>query len=113
MGVRMIDWDRVKELRGEIGAEDFDEVVGLFLEEADECLARLAPDMGSKALAAELHFLKGAALNLGFAALSCLCQDGERRANARDVTVDMEAVRSTYLDCRSEFERQAGAAFAG
>ena len=112
MGVGMIDWDRVKELREEIGAEDFDEVVGLFLEEADECLARLAPDMSAKALSAELHFLKGAALNLGFAALSGLCQDGERRANAGDTRMDIEAVRSTYLGCRAEFERQSGAAFA-
>ena len=108
----MIDWDRVKELRDEIGAEDFDEVVGLFLEEADECLARLSPAMGAKAVAAELHFLKGAALNLGFAALSGLCHEGERRANAGDTTVDLGAVRTTYLGCRAEFERQAGAAFA-
>ena len=29
----MIDWPRVKELKDEIGAEDFGEVVDLFLEE--------------------------------------------------------------------------------
>ena len=29
----MIDWARVSELRDEVGAEDFDEVVELFLEE--------------------------------------------------------------------------------
>ena len=108
----MIDWDRVKDLRGEIGAADFDEVVGLFLEEADECIARLSPDAGAKVLAADLHFLKGAALNLGFAALSTLCQDGERRANTGDVSVDVGAVRAAYLGCRAEFERQSGKAFA-
>jgi HPt (histidine-containing phosphotransfer) domain-containing protein len=108
----MIDWDRVKELRAEIGAEDFEEVVGLFLEEADECIARLSPDLGPKSLAADLHFLKGAALNLGFAALSSLCQDGERRANAGEVSVDVEAVRAAYLGCRAEFEKHAVAAFA-
>ncbi|WP_442970022.1 hypothetical protein [Roseovarius sp. ZX-A-9] len=31
----MIDWSRVAELRSEIGAEDFDEVVELFLEEVE------------------------------------------------------------------------------
>lgn len=108
----MIDWDRVKELRDEIGAEDFDEVVGLFLEEADECIARLSPDSGSKTLAADLHFLKGAALNLGFAALSGLCQEGERRASAGDSDIDVEAVRAAYHGCRAEFEQGAVAAFA-
>jgi HPt (histidine-containing phosphotransfer) domain-containing protein len=108
----MIDWDRVKELRFEIGAEDFVEVVGLFLEEADECIARIAPDNGAKALAADLHFLKGAALNLGFAALSGLCQEGERRASAGDTDVDVEAVRAAYLGCRAELESKAVATFA-
>lgn len=108
----MIDWDRVKELRAEIGAEDFDEVVDLFLEEADEVLARLSLEAGAKALAADLHFLKGAALNLGFAALSSLCQDGERRASAGELSVDLSAVRSTYLACRDAFERGASTAFA-
>jgi histidine phosphotransfer protein HptB len=108
----MIDWDRVKELRGEIGAEDFDEVVALFLEEADECIARLSAEAGAAALSADLHFLKGAALNLGFAALSTLCQDGERRAGAGDLSVDLEAVRAAYLGCKAEFAKLAVTAFA-
>ena len=108
----MIDWGRVKELRDEIGAEDFDEVVGLFLEEADECIARLSPDRGAAALSSDLHFLKGAALNLGFAALSSLCQDGERRAGVGDVSVDVDAVRAAYLGCRAEFEKHSVSAFA-
>ena len=37
----MIDWARVSELRDEVGAEDFDEVVELFLEEVDEAIAAL------------------------------------------------------------------------
>ena len=108
----MIDWDRVRELRSEIGAENFDEVVDLFLEEADEAIARLSTGSGAKALAADLHFLKGAALNLGFAALSSLCQDGERRASAGDTAVDLDAVRLTYAECRAEFEVGAAQAFA-
>lgn len=108
----MIDWDRVRELRQEIGAENFDEVVDLFLEEADEAIARLSATAGAKALSADLHFLKGAALNLGFAQLSALCQDGERRASAGDLSVDLEAVRRAYADCRAAFESGAAAAFA-
>lgn len=37
----MIDWARVSERRDEVGEEDFDEVVELFLEEVDEAIAAL------------------------------------------------------------------------
>ena len=111
-GCKMIDWDRVRELRSEIGPEDFDEVVSLFLEEAGEAIARLSVGNGAKALAADLHFLKGAALNLGYASLSGLCQDGERRAGLGDLSVDLDAVRLAYSTCRAEFEADATKAFA-
>lgn len=108
----MINWDRVRELRSEIGPDDFEEVVCLFLEEADEVIARLSATCGGKALSADLHFLKGAALNLGFETLAELCQDGERRAGAGDLTVDLDAVRAAYANCRAEFEAEAAQAFA-
>lgn len=108
----MIDWDRVRDLRQEIGPEDFDEVVSLFLEEADEAIARLSADKGAKALAADLHYLKGAALNLGFETLSALCQEGERKAGAGDVAVDLDAVRAAYAICRAEFQSGTAQAFA-
>ncbi len=108
----MIDWDRVRDLRSEIGAADFDEVVGLFLEESDAAIARLSVTAGPETLASDLHFLKGAALNLGFSLLSTLCQDGERRASAGDVAIDLDAVRRAYADCRVAFEAGAAQAFA-
>ena len=76
----MIDWDRVAELRDEIGEEDFAEVAELFLEEADEVVARISAldDLDSRQAA--LHFLKGSALNLGFSDLAQLCQRGEKAA---------------------------------
>jgi len=76
----MIDWDRVRDLKAEIGEADFVEVAAMFLEEADEVIGRISPAHGAVALEKDLHFLKGAALNLGFAQLASLCQDGERRA---------------------------------
>lgn len=108
----MIDWDRVRELRSEIGADDFGEVAAMFLDEADEAVARLAPGLSAKAMEADLHFLKGAALNLGFVALSGLCQEGERRAAAGDFSVDLEAVRSVYRASRASFEAGLEKAFA-
>lgn len=100
----MIDWERVKELRGEIGADDFAEVVEMFLSEADEAVSRLKPTLTAKAMEDDLHFLKGAALNLGFDALSALCQDGERRAAAGSTDIDLTAVCRVYDDSKSAFQ---------
>jgi HPt (histidine-containing phosphotransfer) domain-containing protein len=100
----MIDWERVRELRAEIGADDFMEVAEMFLEEADEAVARLTPGLTAPSIEADLHFLKGAALNLGFDALSGLCQDGERRAASGDTSVNLDAVRNTYFASKAAFE---------
>ncbi len=108
----MIDWERVKELRSEIGPDDFAEVAAMFLEEADEAVARLSSEATAKAMEADLHFLKGAALNLGFDALSALCQDGERRAAVGDLSVDLRAVRQTYLGSKAAFQSGMAQAFA-
>ena len=108
----MIDWERVKELRAEIGAGDFMEVAEMFLEEADAAVGRLTPDLSAKAMEADLHFLKGAALNLGFTALSGQCQEGERRAAAGDTGVDLVKLRDTYFASKAAFECGMGQAFA-
>jgi len=104
----MIDWDRVKELKSEIGEEDFAEVVVMFLEEADEVIGRLSCDLGADTLEQDLHCLKGAALNLGFAQLAMLCQHGERRAAAGLTDVDLDPVRAAYAVSRRTFLSQGG-----
>jgi HPt (histidine-containing phosphotransfer) domain-containing protein len=108
----MIDWGRVKDLRSEIGAEDFSDVVALFLEEADEVIARISASAGAKGLESDLHFLKGAALNLGFDALATVCQDGERRAAAGDVAIDLDRVRQVYTESKAKFDAGLGQACA-
>lgn len=100
----MIDWARVAELRDEIGSDDFAEVVALFLEEADEVVARLPACADAKSLESALHFLKGSALNLGFARLAQLCQEGERLAAGGAVDVDRPAVAATYEASKTAFE---------
>jgi HPt (histidine-containing phosphotransfer) domain-containing protein len=100
----MIDWARVDELRAEIGAEDFGEVVALFLQEADEVVARLAAGSDPARLEAELHFLKGSALNLGLRDLALLCQDGEKAAaQGLAAGVDPGAVVACYQASRQVF----------
>ena len=52
----MIDWVRVSELRDEVGAEDFDVVVELFLEEVDEAIAALSDLTDLSELEPQCHF---------------------------------------------------------
>lgn len=100
----MIDWERVESLRAEIGADDFGEVVTLFLEEVDEVVSRLQATPDPATYEDDLHFLKGSALNLGFSALSDLCHHGERRAASGQADrVDVGAVIRLYQESRGTF----------
>lgn len=69
----LINWTRVQELRDEIGHDSFDEVVTVFLDESDSVIAKplLTPE--------DLHFLRGAALNLGFSELADACNGAPDR----------------------------------
>ena len=98
----MIDWDRVASLRAEIGAEDFAEVAEMFLDEADEVVARLRAGGFGPGLEAELHFLKGSALNLGLRELAGLCNIGEKRASKGE-PVDVARVIQSYATSRAAF----------
>ncbi len=110
----MIDWSRVEELRAEIGAEDFDEVVALFFEEADDAAVRLSGADGDLPVEAVLHFLKGSALNLGLSELAALCQAGEKAAAAGQAeTVDLTVIVACYRLSKAAFRggaRQRSAA---
>jgi histidine phosphotransfer protein HptB len=100
----MVDWARVRELQDEIGAEDFGEVVNLFLEEADSVVEQLlaAPELTQ--IEGLLHFLKGSSVNLGLATLARMCADGERRSAAGNPQdVDLAAVAACYARSKDEF----------
>jgi histidine phosphotransfer protein HptB len=93
----MIDWKRVDELRNEIGADDFLEVAGMFLDEADQTIAALSGGLSAREVEGQLHFLKGSALNLGLADLAAICQEGERLAAAgHGATVELTRVVMVY-----------------
>lgn len=78
----MINWNRVNELKAEIGEEDFAEVAELFLEEVEEVICRLKSTPMPALFEQDMHFLKSSSLNLGFDQLSKLCGEGEREAAA-------------------------------
>ena len=104
----MIDWARVDELLEEIGVEDFGEVVDLFLDEVETAVGKLDAAGDNPVLVEEhMHFLKGAALNLGFDALARICQQGEAAAAANaPQEVTSEQVRAVFSQSRAIFERE-------
>lgn len=110
----MIDWDRVAALREEVGPEDFDEVVELFLQEVDEEIETLAGASQQGQMAEKLHFLKGSALSLGFQDFSELCQTGES-ALTKDpaAQVDVQSLHDSYQTSRSAFLSDLPQRFAG
>ncbi len=100
----MVDWDRVCELRGEVGEEDFLEVVEIFLEEVEEVITRMRQSPDPNSYEADLHFLKGSALNLGFKALSDACSAGEKAArDGQAESVDIQNILSIYEMSMAEF----------
>ena len=100
----MIDWTRISELRDEIGADDFTEVVELFLIEVEDEIEKLQASDTPESIESELHFLKGSALNLGFKTFSELCQAGETAASQNHMdTIDIGQIIQCYEASKSMF----------
>ena len=92
----MIDWDRVEELKSEIGEEDFAEVLELFLAEMEEGIAAYDDAAPHDRKAEALHALKGSAANVGFSGLADICRDAEATlASGQDV----DDAKARLSDC--------------
>lgn len=89
-----VDWDRLNELKADIGEEDFADVAMLFVTELQETLSTLTSD---RAAANDFHFLRGSAANLGLDALVAACEAAENACVA-GTTPDVDAVRAAF-DC--------------
>ncbi|NPD17380.1 hypothetical protein HOY34_19525 [Xinfangfangia sp. D13-10-4-6] len=101
----MIDLARMQELLEEIGDEDLAIIVRLFLEETDVIIGRISKARAGPDLAADLHSLKGCALNLGLATLAELCQDAERcNACGRVVPLEPRAFIAVYEASKQAFQ---------
>lgn len=97
-----MDWTRVRELRDEVGADAFSEVLTLFLDETDDLARRLSGGADPARLADDMHFMKGAALNLGFDDLAAACHGGESLARrGRAAEVDVPAILACYARSRA------------
>ncbi|MFB2532038.1 Hpt domain-containing protein [Paracoccus sp. p4-l81] len=96
----MIDWNKVSELREEVGPQGFKEVIDLFLDEVEGVLLTLG--LPGRRAEPDLHFIRGCASNLGFSDLAQLCSDEELRTQAGE-TCDATAVERCYRRSKSLF----------
>lgn len=104
----MIDWSHVDEMKVEMG-DDFDEVVAMFLSEVGDVIQRLELDSTASTIAADLHFLKGAALNLGFCDFASLCASAEKLAASGEAgAVDLPDVLACYRASCQAFRQGPG-----
>jgi len=100
----MIDWQRVTDLRDEIGDEDFQDIVPIFIEEVTEITDKLRTSIKLDELEEDLHALKGSALNLGFSEFSDLCDKGESlAAGGQASSVDITAILAAFDASRTAF----------
>ncbi len=100
----MINWDRVDELREEVGAEDLVEVIELFLEEVEEVISRLQTAPDPSRYEEDLHFLKGSALNLGFRKFGALCEAGEKAAaNGQTESIVLNDIIDAFFASKAIF----------
>lgn len=100
----MIDWKRIRELYEEVGAEDFDEIIELFLTEVEDVIAKIRDAKDRNSLGDDLHFLKGSSVTLGFEQLSGLCNAGEDAAENGDAdTVDVDQILRSYAESKQVF----------
>ena len=102
----MIDWERVIELRDEVGADEFEPVLELFIDEVEHLVMQLTADDPAQ-LERYLHFLKGSAWNLGFADFGTRCGEIEARAAANDLAgVQLEDLVECYSLSKRVFTRE-------
>ncbi|MBD3679756.1 MAG: Hpt domain-containing protein [Rhodobacteraceae bacterium] len=98
----MIDWKRIDELRSQVGPDDLPGLLAEFMTEMEQGLAELSLDEPAPKIAANLHFLRGSALNIGLRQLAALCQNYEDAANrGNPPTGAPERLRASYRTAKS------------
>ena len=100
----MVNWDRISELREEVGEDDLAEVITLFCEEVEEVLSTLDTAPAAE-LPGRLHFLKGSASNIGFEAVSLRCQSEEARLKQDPhASPNISGIRDDYAKSKAELD---------
>jgi hypothetical protein len=103
----MIDWQQVRQLQEDVGAEEMGEVVELFLCEVDEAVEVLQNEYATLATSdrsAAFHFLKGCASNLGFKDFGDQCSIGEEiTKTGGEPDFEISDLVSLYVSSKEHF----------
>lgn len=98
----MIDWERIEDLRREVGHKDFADVMALFFEEIDSSLPGSLDLTEPDEIRDLLHFIRGSALNLGFFELARLC---EPDFFTMETGLSVEKIQPYFERLRRSYER--------
>ena len=102
----MIDWNRLRALNNDFGAEAMGEVVAVFVAEMDDAVDQLPAITDTGARADALHTLKGTAANLGLVALADFCAEAEgtlrRDGPPQEFGGVVQRVQTVYASSRAE-----------
>lgn len=103
----MIDWSQVADLYTDFDEDSFSEVLQVFVQEMKAGMAQLKAAQSPDENRTAFHFLKGAALNLGFSEVANLCSSGElRAAEGEDVTREKDQVLAAFPQTYTRFEQE-------
>lgn len=98
-----MNWKRIDQLREEVGEESLAEVLLMFLEETDEVVQKLDVTASAQTVESDMHFLKGAAMNIGFDSVAELCQTAETAAaDGHTGTINVQPILDNYAKDRAE-----------
>lgn len=99
----MIDWNRVRELREEVGEQEFRPILELFLDEMETISFRLASDDPAR-MEIDFHFLKNCARNLGLMDFARICEEAERQVISGGAQMmRLDEIRESYARTKSLF----------
>lgn len=101
----MIDWTRISDLKTEFGTDGFEEILAIFFEETEPVIERLSRGHSGDP-AADLHFVRGSADNMGLSDLVAACRRGEA-AVAAGAPPDITGVRHAFDGARRALLRMA------
>lgn len=103
----MIDWQQVQQLQEDVGKEEMEEVIELFMSEVDEAMEKLEANyagMVPSDRSAAFHFLKGCASNLGFRAFGTKCSLGEEATkDGNDPSFQISELVAIYENSKQVF----------
>lgn len=101
----MIDWEKVAELQDHMGPADMVEIITLFEQEVENITSHLGAGPEGRNLEEDFHYLKGAALTMGFAQFADTCAAAEALAQCGSVEpASIDAVLISYHQSITEFK---------